>query len=101
MVLGIVVPEGHGLGALVSGQGLLAVLDDLLLPSPFVPASSTTTACTISPHFSLGAETTEHSFTAGCCIDHIFHFLGVNVLAAGDDHVRLAVCHEKYPSSSM
>ena len=59
--------------------------------SAVAPSCSTTTACTRSPHFASGRPITATSLTGGMRAEHGLDLGRIDVLAAGDDHVALAV----------
>ena len=58
-----------------------------------LPSCSTTTASTASPHLASGTPITATSLTGGCAPSTRLHLGRVDVLAAADDHVALAI-HE-------
>ena len=59
--------------------------------SAVTPSCSTTTACTRSPHLASGRPMTATSLTFGQAPSTASTSDGIDVLAAGDDHVLLAV----------
>ena len=59
--------------------------------SPSRPGTSTTSALTVSPHFSSGTPMTAASATCGVRAERVLHLDRRDVLAPADDHVLLAV----------